>query len=96
MKLNDSGASEFGDMCSIDQSLVRSAIGDVPLCLGGEVDCVQGTSNISAKYYTDRSAEPGAPHPGLEGCVELKTNMLIRNDRQQKTFERYVLDPIAM
>lgn len=49
MKLNNSGASEFVDLNSIDQSLVRSAIGEVPLCLGGEVDCVQGTSNISAK-----------------------------------------------
>ena len=25
-----------------DDSLVRSAIGDVPLFLGGEVDCVEG------------------------------------------------------
>lgn len=25
-----------------EESLVRSAIGDVPLCLGGEVDCIRG------------------------------------------------------
>lgn len=27
---------------ALSQSLVRSAIGDVPLLLGGEVDCVEG------------------------------------------------------
>lgn len=25
-------------------SVVRSSIGDIPLCLGGEVDCVKGIS----------------------------------------------------
>jgi len=25
-----------------EYSVVRSTIGDIPLCLGGEVDCVQG------------------------------------------------------
>lgn len=41
------------------------------------------------RYQIDPlSAEPGSPHPGLVGCMELKTNMLIRNERQQKTFER--------
>jgi len=27
---------------ALSQSLVRSAIGDIPLFLGGEVDCVEG------------------------------------------------------
>jgi len=27
-----------------DASIVRSAIGDIPLCLGGEVDCVEGNT----------------------------------------------------
>jgi hypothetical protein len=40
------------------------------------------------KRCIDQIAEPGSPHPGLEGCIELKTNMLIRNDRQRLTFER--------
>jgi RAT1-interacting protein len=79
--------SPFTSMLS--ESLVRSAIGDIPLFLGGEVDCVDGSLFVyMVMSVADGAAEPGSPHPGLEGCVELKTNMLIRNERQQKTFER--------
>ncbi|OCF79056.1 hypothetical protein I204_01000 [Kwoniella mangroviensis CBS 8886] len=58
-------------------SVVRSAIGDIPLCLGGEVDCVK--------------AEPGLPHPGLDKCVELKTNKVIENEKQEFTFHKKLL-----
>ncbi|WWD06912.1 hypothetical protein V865_005009 [Kwoniella europaea PYCC6329] len=58
-------------------SVVRSAIGDIPLCLGGEVDCVK--------------AEPGSPHPGLDKCVELKTNKVIENEKQEFTFHKKLL-----
>ena len=30
----------------LPRSVVRSAIGDIPLCLGGEVDCVQGVVGV--------------------------------------------------
>ncbi|WVW79529.1 hypothetical protein I302_101498 [Kwoniella bestiolae CBS 10118] len=58
-------------------NVVRSAIGDIPLCLGGEVDCVK--------------AEPGTPHPGLDQCVELKTNKVIENEKQEFTFHKKLL-----
>jgi hypothetical protein len=34
-------------------------------------------------------AEPGAPHPGLDKTVELKTNKVIRNPRQEAVFHKY-------
>ncbi|WWC72955.1 uncharacterized protein I206_106919 [Kwoniella pini CBS 10737] len=58
-------------------NVVRSAIGDIPLCLGGEVDCVR--------------AEPGTSHPGLESCVELKTNKVIENEKQEFIFHKKLL-----
>ncbi|WWC91055.1 uncharacterized protein L201_005996 [Kwoniella dendrophila CBS 6074] len=58
-------------------NVVRSAIGDIPLCLGGEVDCVR--------------AEPGTSHPGLNKCVELKTNKVIENEKQEFTFHKKLL-----
>ncbi|WWC98132.1 hypothetical protein V866_005023 [Kwoniella sp. B9012] len=58
-------------------NVVRSAIGDIPLCLGGEVDCVK--------------AEPGSPHPGPDKCVELKTNKVIENEKQEFTFHKKLL-----
>ncbi|RSH76626.1 Protein rai1 [Apiotrichum porosum] len=58
-------------------NIVRSAIGEIPLCLGGEVDCVQ--------------AEVGAPNPGLDACVELKTNKVIDSDRADMVFHKKLL-----
>ncbi|WVF65405.1 hypothetical protein IAT40_000132 [Kwoniella sp. CBS 6097] len=58
-------------------NVVRSAIGDIPLCLGGEVDCVR--------------AEMGTPHPGLNKCVELKTNKVIYNEKQDNIFHKKML-----
>ncbi|OCF35706.1 protein RAI1 [Kwoniella heveanensis CBS 569] len=58
-------------------TVVRSAIGDIPLCLGGEVDCVR--------------AEVGTPHPGLNKCVELKTNKVIYNEKQDAIFHKKLL-----
>ncbi|TXT13195.1 hypothetical protein VHUM_01596 [Vanrija humicola] len=57
--------------------VVRSAIGDVPVCLGGEVDCVR--------------ARPGSPNPGLEACVELKTNKVIESERHDAVFHKKLL-----
>lgn len=31
-----------------DESVVRSAIGEIPLYLGGEVDCIDGEGSLSA------------------------------------------------
>ncbi|RXK35825.1 hypothetical protein M231_06919 [Tremella mesenterica] len=58
-------------------SVIRSAIGDIPLCLGGEVDCVQ--------------AEIGSPHPGLDKCMELKTSKVIENEKQDLIFHKKML-----
>ncbi|KAL7421087.1 decapping endonuclease targeting mRNA [Cryptotrichosporon argae] len=58
-------------------NVVQSAVGDIPLCLGGEVDCVR--------------AEPGASHPGLAACIELKTNKVIENERQDAVFHKKLL-----
>ncbi len=74
------------------RSVVRSMIGDIPLCLGGEVDCVKGEPASplcwSRAVADGCSAEVGAPHPGLEGCMELKTNKVIENDRQEGVFHK--------
>lgn len=32
--------------------------------------------------------EVGSPHPGLEGCLELKTNKVIENEKQEGIFHR--------
>lgn len=58
-------------------NVVRSGIGEIPFCLGGEVDCVQ--------------ARPGEPHPGLEGCMELKTNKVIETEKQDMIFHKKML-----
>ena len=58
----------------LTSSVVRSGIGEIPFCLGGEVDCVQ--------------TRPGEPHPGLEGCMELKTNKVIENEKQDMIFHK--------
>lgn len=73
-----------------EDSVVRSAIGDIPVCLGGEVDCVQGTTPLRREYPILMVAEPGTSHPGLEKCVELKTNKVIRNGGQETAFHKYV------
>jgi len=33
-------------------------------------------------------AQPGAPYPGLDKTVELKTNKVIRNPRQEAVFHK--------
>lgn len=73
-------------------SVIRSAIGEIPLCLGGEVDCVKGATRISSARNGRLicAAEVGAPHPGLDGCMELKTNKVIENERQEGIFHKYV------
>ncbi|BEJ00674.1 hypothetical protein CcaverHIS631_0505310 [Cutaneotrichosporon cavernicola] len=58
-------------------NVVRSAIGDVPLFLGGEVDCVRGPV--------------GSPNPGLDATVELKTNKVINSERADKIFLKKLL-----
>lgn len=56
---------------------MRSAIGDVPLYIGGEVDCVR--------------APPGEPNPGLEGTIELKTNKVIDSEKADWIFHKKLL-----
>lgn len=56
---------------------MRSAIGEVPLFLGGEVDCVRATV--------------GEPNPGLDSTVELKTNKVIDSDRADSIFCKKLL-----
>jgi RAT1-interacting protein len=34
------------------------------------------------------SADVGADHPGLERCMELKTNKVIENERQEAAFHK--------
>lgn len=58
-------------------SVVRSAIGEIPLCIAGEVDCVK--------------AEPGSPNPGLSGCMELKTNKVIQHPGHEAMFHKKLL-----
>jgi hypothetical protein len=73
---------------------VRSAIGEIPLCLGGEVDCVNSLSSSTLIIVRDGAeeseVEPGSPHLGLEGCMELKTNKVIENEKQEMIFHKYV------
>jgi RAT1-interacting protein len=39
-------------------------------------------------------AELGSPHPGLEGCMELKTNKVIENEKQEMIFHKFVADAL--
>ncbi|KAK8844162.1 hypothetical protein IAR55_006956 [Kwoniella newhampshirensis] len=58
-------------------NVIRSAIGEIPLCLGGEVDCVR--------------SEIGSSYPGLSETMELKTNKIIENERQDAVFHKKLL-----
>ncbi|GMK55772.1 hypothetical protein CspeluHIS016_0208280 [Cutaneotrichosporon spelunceum] len=58
-------------------NVVRSAIGDVPILIGGEVDCVR--------------APVGAPNPGLDATVELKTNKVVDSERADRIFLKKLL-----
>ncbi|WVQ73673.1 hypothetical protein IAR50_003253 [Cryptococcus sp. DSM 104548] len=58
-------------------NVVRSAIGNIPFCIAGEVDCVKGV--------------PPEANPGLHETVELKTNKVITNEWQEKTFLKKLL-----
>lgn len=49
----------------------------MPLFLGGEVDCVR--------------APVGAPNPGLEATVELKTNKVVNSERTNAIFVKKLL-----
>lgn len=57
-------------------AVVRTALGDVPMILGGEVDCVQDNAGLQA------GLEP-------QTFVELKTNPVLLNPRDEARFERY-------
>ena len=59
--------------------------------------CISSSTNDKDQEYADCSAEPGASHPGLEKCMELKTNGPITNANQERTFHKYIftLDPPA-
>lgn len=87
------GQSPQTDMTSV----VRSSIGDIPVCIGGEVDCVDG--EYSPSHYATApthdwswrlidAAVPGTPHPGLDKCMELKTNGPVTNPSQERTFHK--------
>ena len=34
--------------------------------------------------------QPGEPHPGLDKCLELKTNMVIESEKQENIFHKSV------
>lgn len=70
-----------------DDSIVRSGIGSVPLLLGGEVDCVMGMS--VQKVLT--AAQEGSPNPGLQACIELKTNKVVDNEKSDSIFRKKLL-----
>ncbi len=36
------------------------------------------------------TAKIGDPHPGLEGCMELKTNKIIENEKQEAILHKWV------
>jgi RAT1-interacting protein len=75
--------------------VVKSGIEDVRLIMGGEVDCVEGENHLSDRL--DNKSMTGVKHTigewtgSTECCVELKTNMVIRNERQQTNFERKLM-----
>lgn len=58
-------------------SVVRTKLGDLPLILGGEVDCVQAGAGVDQPLDTS-------------SFLELKTNMVIEGERNTITFERCV------
>ncbi|KAK9893609.1 RAI1-domain-containing protein [Cystobasidium minutum MCA 4210] len=57
-------------------SIVRTSLGDVPMILGGEVDCVREGAGISEGLDT-------------QDFLELKTNIVIDSNRDEINFERY-------
>ncbi|KAL1407664.1 decapping endonuclease targeting mRNA [Vanrija albida] len=76
----DGGPEDWGGDVNTNvqvRDVVRSAVGDVPVCLGGEVDCVMG--------------QPGTPNPGLSSTVELKTNKVIESERHDAVFHKKLL-----
>jgi hypothetical protein len=58
-------------------SIVRTALGDVSMILGGEVDCVKEGAGIQEGLDTS-------------DFIELKTNLVIDSARDEVNFERYV------
>jgi RAT1-interacting protein len=71
--------------------IAKSKIGHRRLYMGGEIDCVEGESiwpfrlgeSIDLQHFT-----AGQWRNSLADCVELKTNMLIRDSKGQTNFER--------
>lgn len=59
-------------------SVVRTAIGDVSMILGGEVDCVREGAGVKEGLET-------------QDFIELKTNLVIESVRDEMNFERYKL-----
>lgn len=59
-------------------SIVRTALGDVPMILGGEVDCVRDSAGTQDGLET-------------QDFIELKTNLVIDSARDEMNFERCVV-----
>ena len=56
-------------------SVVRTVLGDIPMVLGGEVDCLKGDTAI-------------ADGIGTSSFIELKTNLVIETPYDEMRFER--------
>ena len=56
-------------------AVVKTALGEIPIILGGEVDCVANNAGL---------AQGLAP----KDFVELKTNMVLQGERDEMRFER--------
>ena len=56
-------------------AVTRTSLGDVPMILGGEVDCVQAGAGVDQPLETAH-------------FLELKTNLVIEGERETMRFER--------
>lgn len=54
---------------------MRTTLGDIPMLLGGEVDCVQDNAGLERPLQTT-------------DFIELKTNVVIESEKDEIRFER--------
>jgi len=68
-----------GDVNTNEQwcSIVRTTLEDIPIIMGGEVDCIAPNSDLQK--------------PATDCFIELKTNMNVETERDIMRFERYKL-----
>jgi RAT1-interacting protein len=69
-------------------SVVKTKLGDTRVVIGGEVDCVRGTSPPIFRRYELVLKKEGKYQGSNDTMVELKTSMAIRGQHDEARFEK--------